>query len=114
MNRRNNARYRANETRMEAAALELMRARDKVSVRPRCERAGIDDPEEMARMLVFFQAGFTMVLRRWVSRGCRDDVRSVARTLAACVPEAWAADGTHAVGERTLAGGAGGVPGGGC
>lgn len=205
MNRRNNARYRANETRMEAAALELMRARDKVNVRtvceragvnrstfyvhfrdvpdmlakmeatlhgelmesygglgteplseesfvpllehvrehayfygvalerrvdfpieegyeclmeavvrPRCERAGIDDSEEMARMLVFFQAGFTMVLRRWVSRGCRDDVRSVARTLAACVPAAWAADGTRAVGERALAGGPGGVPGGGC
>ena len=60
VNRRNNARYRANEMRMEAAALELMRARDKVNVRTVCERAGVnrstfyahfrDVPDMLAKM----------------------------------------------------------------
>lgn len=60
-------------------------------VRPLCEAAGITDEEGVVRMLVFFQAGFTMVLRRWVDRGCAESEEQVAATLAACVPTAWVA-----------------------
>jgi AcrR family transcriptional regulator len=61
---------------------------DKV-VRPRCEAAGVTDEELMTYYLVFFQAGFTMVLRRWVERDCVDDKLVVAKALAECVPGAW-------------------------
>jgi AcrR family transcriptional regulator len=58
-------------------------------VRPLSEAAGITDEGTMVYLLVFFQAGFTMVLRRWVDGGCVDDRQKVAQTLADCVPAVW-------------------------
>lgn len=57
-------------------------------VRPRCSAAGIDDESQVMYYFVFFQAGFTMVLRRWVDGGCEDRVDDVARTIEGCVPPA--------------------------
>lgn len=56
-------------------------------LRPMCEKAGITDENEIMYYLVFFQAGFTMCLRRWVERGCKESEQELARMIAACIPE---------------------------
>lgn len=56
---------------------------------PVCRAAGIDDEERMMCLFVFYQAGFTMVLRRWVDGGCETPIDEMAETLALCVPAAW-------------------------
>lgn len=58
-------------------------------VKPRCERAGITDEAEMMYYLVYFQAGFTMVLKRWVDCGCKESEETVTKLLENCVPSVW-------------------------
>lgn len=70
----------------------LKRGQDRMMaevVRPLCLCAGIADQEQMMCLFVFFQAGFTMVLRRWVEDGCREPIDRMAATIAACVPHVW-------------------------
>lgn len=56
-------------------------------IRPRCEAAGIMDEAEMMYYFVYFQAGFTMVLRRWVDTGCQESEEKIAGMLQNCIPE---------------------------
>lgn len=59
-------------------------------VEPMCRRAGITDREHMMCLFVAFQAGFTMVLRRWVDADCQESIGRMADVIASCVPRAWA------------------------
>lgn len=56
-------------------------------LRPICEKAGIMDEDEIMYYLVFFQAGFTMCLRRWVESGCKESEQELAHRIAACIPK---------------------------
>lgn len=58
-------------------------------VRPRCEAAGITSESEMMYYFVYFQAGFTMVLKRWVDTGCQEPEEKIAQLLQNCVPGIW-------------------------
>lgn len=55
-------------------------------IRPCCERAGITQEEEMQYYFVAFQAGFTMMLRRWVEDGCRMEEERMAELLYRAIP----------------------------
>lgn len=55
-------------------------------IRPSCRRAGIESEEEIMYCFVSFQAGFTMVLRRWVEDGCRLDEKKLADIIVDCLP----------------------------
>lgn len=58
-------------------------------VEPLSKRAGITDHEHLMCLFVAFQAGFTMVLRRWTDSDCRMPVREMGKICASCVPRAW-------------------------
>lgn len=60
---------------------------------PHCRAAGITDEERMMYAFVFYQAGFTMVLKRWVDDDCQTPIDQMARTLEACTPALWANTG---------------------
>lgn len=58
-------------------------------VKPSCIAAGITDEENMMYCFVYFQAGFTMVLRRWVEDGCRKSEDEITEVIARCIPPAF-------------------------
>lgn len=58
-------------------------------VKPKCEAAGITSESEMMYYFVYFQAGFTMVLKRWVDTGCRESEKAMTQTIQNCVPNIW-------------------------
>ena len=55
-------------------------------IKPRCEQCGVTSEAEMMYYFVYFQAGFTMVLKRWVDSGCLETEAEVARIIESCVP----------------------------
>lgn len=55
-------------------------------VKPRCLNAGITDQEKMMYYFVYFQAGFTMVLRRWVEDDCRRSIPEITSVIVRCIP----------------------------
>lgn len=58
-------------------------------VKPSCLEAGITDEDDMMYYFVYFQAGFTMVLRRWVEDGCRKSEDEITELIAKCIPPAF-------------------------
>jgi AcrR family transcriptional regulator len=56
-------------------------------IRPLCLKAGITDEQEILYYLVFFQAGFTITLRRWVETGCRESEEELADIISNCIPD---------------------------
>lgn len=58
-------------------------------IKPRCQAAGITSEDEMMYYFVYFQAGFTMVLKRWVDTGCKESEAIIAQTLKNCIPAVW-------------------------
>lgn len=58
-------------------------------VRPKCEAAGITSQDEMMYYFVYFQAGLTMVLKRWVDTGCRESEDAMRQMIENCVPNIW-------------------------
>lgn len=58
-------------------------------VKPRCQKNGIMSEEEMMYYFVYFQAGFTMALKRWVDTGCGETEEEMAQTLLNCLPKIW-------------------------
>ena len=58
-------------------------------IKPKCIAAGITSESEMLYYFVYFQAGFTMVLRRWVDTGCQESEEAVARIIENCIPAIW-------------------------
>nr|AFN84552.1 transcriptional regulator [uncultured bacterium scaffold00090] len=55
-------------------------------IRPACTRAGITDESRIMYHLVFFQAGFTVCLRRWVDGGCQENTETLAEIINASIP----------------------------
>lgn len=58
-------------------------------IKPRCQAAGITSEDEMMYYFVYFQAGFTIVLKRWVDTGCKESETRIAQTLKNCIPAVW-------------------------
>lgn len=56
-------------------------------VKPHCEQHGLTDERTMLYYLTFYQAGFTMVLRKWVEDGCRETPEELCPILLGCLPE---------------------------
>ena len=58
-------------------------------VRPLSLKAGITSEQEMLYYFVGFQAGFTMILRRWVEQGCVESEEQIARIVRNSIPSVW-------------------------
>lgn len=58
-------------------------------IKPRCEKAGISSEEEMMYYFVYFQAGFTMLLKRWVETDCKENESELSNLLQNCIPVIW-------------------------
>lgn len=55
-------------------------------IRPACEKSGIISTEEAGYYCDFFEAGFTMILRRWVDSSCVKPEAEIARLIHNCMP----------------------------
>lgn len=58
-------------------------------IRPLCVKAGISSESEMMFYFVGFQAGFTMVLKRWVEQDCAESEEKIAQILQNMIPAVW-------------------------
>lgn len=47
-------------------------------IRPACAEKGITDEEEMMYYFTFYQAGITMIYKRWIDGGCREPAEVIA------------------------------------
>lgn len=55
-------------------------------IEPLCKKAGITSNEEIMYYFVYFQAGFTIILKRWVDTGCKEDEFQLAEIIKNCIP----------------------------
>ena len=55
-------------------------------IEPLCEKSGITSEEEVMYYFVYFQAGFTMILKRWVDTDCQEDEFQLAEIIENCIP----------------------------
>lgn len=55
-------------------------------IEPLCKQAGITSDEEIMYYFVYFQAGFTMILKRWVDTDCKEDEIQLAKIIENCIP----------------------------
>ena len=55
-------------------------------IKPRCTASGILSENEMMFYFAGFQAGFTVILRRWVDCGCKESEHEIARIIHNFVP----------------------------
>lgn len=58
-------------------------------IKPLCIKAGIASESEMMFYFVGFQAGFTMILKRWVEQGCVETEEKIAQIIEAIIPSVW-------------------------
>lgn len=58
-------------------------------IRPLCLKAGIFSESEMMFYFVGFQAGFTMILNRWVQQGCVESEETIAKIIRNIIPSVW-------------------------
>lgn len=58
-------------------------------MKPLCVQAGISSEEEMLFYFIGFQAGFTMILRHWVERGCIEQEEQLSRIIQNIIPAVW-------------------------
>lgn len=58
-------------------------------IRPLCLKAGISSENEMIFYFVGFQAGFTMILKRWVEQGCVESEEKIAQIIQNIIPSVW-------------------------
>lgn len=56
-----------------------------IVVKPTCLKHGITSEDEMMYYFVYFQAGFTMVLKRWVDNGCRETPQQISKYILNCI-----------------------------
>lgn len=56
-------------------------------VRPSCQREGITSEDEIMYYFVYFQAGLTMVLKRWIETDCKQTPDELAKIMAHCLPD---------------------------
>lgn len=55
-------------------------------IRPACIRKGICDENEMMYDFTFYQAGITMIYRRWIEGGCAEPAEEIAGYIVRCFP----------------------------
>lgn len=55
-------------------------------VKPVCLQRGITSESDMMYYFVFYQAGLTIVLKRWVEQGCTESEESLIALLKPCMP----------------------------
>lgn len=55
-------------------------------IEPLCKQAGIASNEEIMYYFVYFQAGFTIILKRWVDTDCKEDEVQIAKIIKNCIP----------------------------
>lgn len=58
-------------------------------IKPLCLKADITSENEMLFYFVGFQAGFTMILKCWVERGCAESVEKIAQIIRNTIPSVW-------------------------
>lgn len=58
-------------------------------VKPLCLKAGISSENEMIFYFIGFQAGFTMILKRWVEQGCVESEIKIAQVIQTIIPSIW-------------------------
>lgn len=58
-------------------------------IRPLCLSAGISSENEMMFYFVGFQAGFTMILKRWVEQDCMENEEKIAQIIQNSIPSIW-------------------------
>ena len=51
-----------------------------------CIEKGISSDEEIMYYLIYFQAGFTMVLKHWLDTGCKEDEIELAKIIKNSIP----------------------------
>ncbi len=56
-------------------------------IKPRCEQAGIKEDEEILYYFIYFQSGFTMILKHWVETDCAACEEEVAAIIKNCMPD---------------------------
>lgn len=56
---------------------------------PLCQKAGITSENEMMFYFVGFQAGFTMILKRWVEQDCIEEEEKLAEIIRNIIPSVW-------------------------
>ena len=56
-------------------------------VKPRCIKRGITSEEEMMYYFVFYQAGYTMCMKRWVDNGCKESPEELCQYFINCAPK---------------------------
>lgn len=56
-------------------------------IKPRCEKAGITSEDDIMYYFIYFQAGFTMILKHWVDTGCEKEESEVASIIINCIPQ---------------------------
>lgn len=55
-------------------------------IKPRFVQAGITTDDEIMYYFIYFQAGFTMILKHWVDTGCQKQESEVAQIIQNCIP----------------------------
>lgn len=55
-------------------------------IKMRCKQAGIKTDEEVMYYFIYFQAGFTMILKHWVDTECMLKEEEVATLIRNCIP----------------------------
>lgn len=58
-------------------------------IKPLCLKTGITSENEMLLYFVGFQAGFTMILKCWVEKGCIESVETIAQIIQNIIPSVW-------------------------
>ena len=56
------------------------------AVRAACSKAGISDEKKITYYLVFFKAGFTASMFKWIETGCQDNMEKMSQTMCDCLP----------------------------
>lgn len=55
-------------------------------IEKRSQKAGIYSRDEIMYYYVSFQAGFTMILKRWVDNDCKERKDQIAKIIKNCIP----------------------------
>ena len=55
-------------------------------IKSRCEKHGINNEEEILYYFIYFQAGFTMILKHWVDTDCIASEEEIAAIIKKCIP----------------------------
>ncbi len=55
-------------------------------IKLRCKQAGISSEEDMMCYFIYFQAGFTMLLKHWVDTDCKEAEEKLAEIIENCIP----------------------------